>query len=478
MTLSITSIITPIAGILLLFIAISLLVWVYLKLMNSIKRLNVTIEKADFINNHDLITLLKNRTHFFERLNQTLLSDKNKKQTMALLLIDIDNFRTINDLLGYTGGDLFLHEAAERLSLINHKHKGSLGHLASDQFVFSLPAFSDLKHISNLAGAIIESFKTPFYVKGKEINATVSIGISLYPTDSLDAKELLIHASLARDHSKLIGKNNFFFYSTELEKQVSVEHQLENELRRAIEKNQLQVFYQPKVNTNTRLIESAEALIRWKHPEMGMISPVQFIPLAEKSGLIVPIGNWILLQICQDLKTLEKLGFGEISFAMNLTAVQFKTGDIAGYIAQTLWETELNPHRLELEITESLVMENVEKSLLMLSVLKTMGIKLSIDDFGTGYSSLSQLKRFPVDALKIDQAFVRDMDTNIEDAAIVTTIINMAKCMNLKTIAEGVENERQFELLKQEKCDLIQGYLFSQPIPFEEFVKLLNKGKL
>ncbi len=458
---------------------LALLYWIYQQFRTSFATLEVSIEKVVHFTNADPLTGLGNRTVFFEYFKGMIEEAETKEQKIALLFMDIDNFRGIKDRVGYAVGDFFLQMVAKRLVLALQNKKEAIARLSSDQFTILLENGANNKETYEMLERLLSNLAEPYLIQGHEIITTASIGVSVYPEDGRDVETLLKNAGIARYQAKQMGSNTYSFYTPEMNTKIAEQRTIEFHLRKAIEKREFVVCYQPKVDVTTRKIVAAEALLQWNNPELGKVSPAQFIPLAEQTGLIINIGNWILKEACQQTHRWNQDGFSDFSIAINLSAYQFKTGDIAEQIAKVIWETGLDSNLLELELTESLVMENVEKSLLMLRVLKTMGVQVSIDDFGTGYSSLSQLRKFPVDSLKIDQSFVRNINhknKEMDDKAVITTIITMAKQLGLKVIAEGVETEPQFEFLKSQGCDLIQGYLFSRPIPEEEFTKMLTKN--
>jgi EAL domain-containing protein (putative c-di-GMP-specific phosphodiesterase class I) len=322
---------------------------------------------------------------------------------------------------------------------------------------------------------ILKELSKELVLNGENVTLSASIGISLYPQDATDPGTLLKNANIAMYDAKRLGKNSYSFYNAGMDKQSAKQHLLEGYLRKALEKNELSLFYQPKISLETGKIVGAEALIRWYHPELGMISPSEFISIAEKTGLVIAIGNWIIKNACKQAKVWHEMGFKEFVVAVNLSAYQFRQGDISHVIAETLWETGLAPSALDLEITESVIMENPEKSVLMLHVLRSMGVSISIDDFGTGYSSLAQLKSLPFQSLKIDQSFVRNLEVDpAYNRTIIATIVSMAKQLGLKVIAEGVETEEQRIFLTHLGCDYVQGYLFSKPVEVGEMTKLLQ----
>ncbi len=459
-----------------------LLFWVFLQFQKMLSHFESTMEKVTHFTNSDPLTSLPNRVLFFENIKVILDAAKQNRQKIALLFMDLDNFRGIKDTLGYAIGDALLQAIAKRLLTIAQNKKEVLARLSSDQFTLVLDNAEE-KNINTVVSKLLGALSEPFSIHGHDVTTSASVGISIYPDDGDNVESLLKSAGIARYHAKQRGSNTYSFYTREMDTKLSEQRTIETHLRKAISKGEFVVCYQPKVDIKTRKIAGAEALLQWNNPELGKVSPAQFIPLAEQTGLIVSIGDWVLKEACAQTKKWHSEGYSGFSIAINVSAYQFKTGDIAEQIARVLWDSKLDPTLLELELTESLVMENVEKSLLMLRVLKTMGIRLSIDDFGTGYSSLSQIRKFPVDSLKIDQSFVKNIQAgnandrkSSDDRAIITTIITMAKQLGLKIVAEGVETEPQFDFLKQEGCDIIQGYLFSRPIPAEDFSKLLAEN--
>ncbi len=465
------------AGFALVLIALTaILVYFYCRfkqLLNTLE--DVTHQIVNFRHTNPL-TGLPDRIQFFDNLNKIIAQAKIKKEKIALLFLDIDNFRGIKDSLGYAFGDALLESTAKRLISFMDNRKELLAKIGSDQFAIILEYGQDEKKIYEITDKILQIITEPLSLLNHELTISAAIGISTYPTDGEDAEQLLKNAGIAKFQAKKTGSNAYSFYTNELNIQLLKQQDILEHLRKAVNNGELVVYYQPKVCVKTRKIVGAEALMHWNSPELGTISPAQFIPLAEQSGVIVPIGNLVLKEACAQAKKWHKQGFPSFSMAINLSAYQFRIGDIAERIAVTIWETGLDPATLEIEITESMMMENIEKSLLMLKVLTAMGVQLSIDDFGTGYSSLSQLKQFPVNCLKIDQSFVKsihDFNQTSSDNAILTTIITMAKQLKLKIIAEGVETEEQFDFLKKQGCDLIQGYLFSKPIPADQFTQLL-----
>lgn len=467
-------------GILLLIGLGIFLLWELKAFQRMSGKLENAIEKVATLTNLDPLTGLANRALFYERLKAAKANAKQKERKVGLLLIDIDNFTHYKDSLGYTIEEALLQAFANRLAVGMDENKEALARITSDHFIVILEDITDPKEITEMAKHLLGLLSQPFTIHGHDIAVCVSIGISIYPDDGLEVEGLLKHASFARNHAKKLGGNTYHFYSKEMDAEVAEEASMESLLRQAISKGELVIYYQPKIDILTRKILGAEALLRWDSPILGKVSPARFIPLAEKTGLIIPIGNWILKEACTQMQEWHKAGYAHLTIAINLSPYQFKTGDVTVQVTEALWESGLSPTSLELELTETLVMENVEKSILMLKVLKAMGIQISIDDFGTGYSSLSQIQKFPVDSLKIDRSFIQNIehtDKEKHNKAIIKTIITMAKQLGLKTIAEGVETEKEFQFLKEEGCDIVQGFLFSKPIPQNEFYKLLKEQK-
>ncbi len=450
----------------------------YLQLKNSPKNKPIT-ENIALRPSFDPLTGLSNRIQFFEYCRMRIHHAKHNHQKIALLFLDVDNFRGIKDSLGYALGDTLLQAIAERLAIVMGDKKELLSRLGSDHFTIILENIPHKKNIEQIVSKILHAMGTSFHLLGHEVATSVSIGISIYPDNGETVEQLLKSAGIARHQAKHLGNNAYSYYLAETNEKLAEKRLLELHLRKAILNNELIVCYQPKIDINSRKIIGAEALLQWNNPTLGRVSPAQFIPIAEQTGLIIPIGHWVLNEACQQAQYWHTHGHSELTIAVNLSAYQFKREDIVEQIATVIANTGLNPHLLEFEITESLIMENMEKSLLMLRVLKAMGIQISIDDFGTGHSSLSQITKLPINSLKIDQTFVKKMSAEYPaeaERAIIRAIIAMAKQLKLKIIAEGVETEYQFNFLKKEGCNIIQGYLFSPPIPVKEFNQLLAKN--
>lgn len=446
-------------------------------------------EKIQFFTYYDPLTNLPNRKLFKDRLKQALFSAQRNKQLVAILFLDLDNFKRVNETLGHDVGDLLLKDVAIRLlSCIRKNDSVSrfgieeptlyISHLGGDEFTVLLTDMKQAQDALRVVRRILDVLSQKFMLKGHEFFITSSIGIAVYPYDGEDADVLLKNADSAMYYAKGQGRNNYQFYTKSMNATAFERLLLESSLRKALERDEFLLYYQPQVNVCSREITGIEALIRWRHPDAGLVSPVEFIPLAEDTGLIIPIGEWVLRTACRQNKHWQKTGFPPIRMSVNLSIRQFMQQNLVETIAQALIDSKLDPQYLELEITESAIMQNPEETIIALKKIKSMGIKLSVDDFGTGYSSLSYLKRFPLSTLKIDRSFVKDLSTDSDSANITTAIIAMAHSLNLKVIAEGVETEEHLAFLRQQRCDEGQGYLFSRPLPDKEITQLLAQKKL
>lgn len=432
------------------------------------EQLNQALGKLQHIAYYDTLTKLPNR----ELLKQRMIEELTEEAPTAVLFLDLDHFKNVNDMLGHSAGDRLLQDVASLLS----KTVGQscfISRYAGDEFVL-LMRYQQQKDIEAVVERLIHAFRTPFQMDQKQIYATLSVGISLYPEDARDADTLIQYADKAMYSVKSGDKNGFrFFYaikSEELLRQVK----LENDLRSAVSKRELAVHYQPLVEMSTGKIRGLEALLRWTHPELGPISPSVFIPLAEQTGVIVELGEWVLNEACRQVRTWQRAGNPDLALAVNISIRQFRSPQFASKVISILENTDFEPALLELEITESMV-QNLNESVMILGELKRQGVKISIDDFGTGYSSLSVLRHLPVDLLKIDRSFTRELTTAIPAASIVKLIIDIGHSMNLQVICEGIENPQQFKMLQQYGCEIGQGYYFYRPSSAEEIEILLRR---
>lgn len=433
---------------------------------------NVTEQKniekrIEFMSHHDILTGFANRTLAKERAKQVIAQARQKGNKVAILFIDLDEFKTVNDSLGHSAGDIMLKMVALRLQECI-KANDMISREGGDEFLIILSDVNEKSEIESVVNKLLQKFKQSFNVNNNIITTSASIGIALYPDDGENFDQLFQSADAAMYKAKEIGKNNYRFYTQQMKDDLVGSFQIQNNLQEAIKNKEFVLYYQPQVDLKQNRIIGVEALIRWQHPIQGLIPPLNFISIAESSGLIVQIGEWVLLEACRQAALWNQQG-KDIVVAVNISAVQFKHGNLKEVVKNALHVTGLDPKYLELELTESILINDTENILETVKVIKELGIKLSIDDFGTGYSSLSYLKRFAVDKLKIDQSFVRDLLNDKEDASIVKTIIQMAKSFNLKSIAEGVENLEVLTIIEKFGCDEVQGYHFTKPLPLAEF---------
>lgn len=445
------------------------------QLESEIAERNRAEERLNYLSYHDLLTELPNRVLFQDRLGQALSKAKRENQLIAVLLLSIDRFKNVSETLGSECADKLICDVAERLTT-SMREGDTLAYWGSDEFAFlfnQLDKNEDALHISK---RLQSTLQTGFTLADDEIYLTASIGIALHPLNGQDEATLIKNAAAAMAQAKQRGGNNYQFYTEEINAKALQRFSLESSLRRAIEREEFVLHFQPKVDINTWQISGAEALIRWKHPEKGLVSPAEFIPLAEETGLISPIGNWVLRSSCAQLK--EWSGSAPaLTLSSNISARQFHDPNFFSMVMSSLDETGIEPAQLELELTESSIMTNLDSGVRILNALQNSGVRISIDDFGTGFSSLACLKRLPIDILKIDRSFVHDASTDPDDAALVMTIITLAHNLRLKVVAEGVESEEQLRFLHLLRCDEIQGYLFSKPLPADDFKRLFCEGQ-
>jgi len=429
-------------------------------------------ERLHHLAYHDVLTDLPNRALFMERLSHALLQRHSDGEKLAVLFLDVDRFKTINDTLGHESGDRFL-QSFTRLLLNCVRTGDTVARFGGDEFAILLENINSIQAVSGVAEKINHALTKPFRVDGPDLYVTTSIGICLYPDDGDNPNILLKHADSAMYQAKEQGRNNYKYYSDEMSAQAYRRMALEVGLRTALDRDQFFLNYQPQIDIRSDEIIGAEALLRWEHPELGLVNPMEFIPILEEIGLIIEVGEWVLRTACRQAKSWNAMFTNPFRVAVNISGKQFSNADLKGQVLRIIEETDLDPHLLELEITESVLMQDDKSTMVNLIDLHDYGMKLSIDDFGTGYSSLSYLKRFPVDCLKIDRSFVRDITSDPDDATIVGAIIAMAHRLNLEVVAEGVETEAQLEFLRQGNCDIVQGYFYSKPVDAGEFQKIL-----
>jgi diguanylate cyclase (GGDEF)-like protein/PAS domain S-box-containing protein len=424
---------------------------------------------------HDTLTGLPNRLLFNDRLAMALAQAQRQQKKAAVFFIDLDRFKVINDSLGHGFGDKLLQAVADRIAL--HIREGdTLARLGGDEFTVLLPGLADATDAARVADKLLEALRNPFELEGRELFVTASIGVSIYPDDGADVDELVKNSDTAMYRAKEQGRDNHQLYTPAMNARALEHLHMENSLRKALAQNELVVYYQPLVDLRSGRIEGVEALVRWRHAELGLVEPSEFIPLAETTGLIVPIGPWVLREACAQVRTWQERGHADLSVSVNLSVRQFHQPHLAELVRSVLVETGLDPRCLELEITESNAMLNAELTTQILTEIKSLGVRISIDDFGIGYSSLSYLKRLPINTLKIDQSFVRDITTDPDDAAIAKAVIAMAHSLKLSVVAEGVETAEQLAFLTTHRCDKMQGFYFSQPLPADECVRLLSRN--
>ncbi len=433
----------------------------------------VAEDRVQFLAYYDALTGLPNRTLLQDRLATALAGARRRKDKVALLFLDLDRFKLINDSLGHSFGDLLLQEVAQRLKKWA-REQDTVARLGGDEFLIVLNGVKNIADAAVAADRMTKSMTSGFVVQGRPLNITCSLGISVFPEHGMNSETLIKNADAAMYFAKENGRNNFRFFTKDLSAQAVERLTLENSLRPALEKNEFFLMYQPQVDIGTGRIIGLEALLRWQHPNLGLVPPDTFIQIAENIGLIVPIGEWVLRTACSQARKWQEEGLPAVMVAVNISAIQFRQKGFCKLIRKVLDETGLPAKYLELELTESLLLDNADLMLSVVEELKAMGVTLAIDDFGTGYSSLSYLKHFPVSKLKIDRSFVRDVAVNPDDAAITTAIISMAKSLNLKVIAEGVEDEAQMSFLRAQRCDEIQGYYFSKPLAVDKVAEKLR----
>jgi diguanylate cyclase (GGDEF)-like protein/PAS domain S-box-containing protein len=446
----------------------------FISIQQDITERKQTEKKLNFLAHYDSLTQLPNRVLFRETLNDKLSTAKRNHQAIALLFLNLDRFKNVNETLGHHVGDLLLKEAAKRIKDCVREYD-IVSRISGDEFTVILTNVGSLYDAEKVAERLTECIALPMHVDGHELFVTASLGISATFLREVDSETLVMEADIAMHQAKTHDRGGYRFYSVEMS--TSGRLDLENSLRRALDRDEFEVYYQPKVDLGTGHVIGMEALLRWIHPTLGTISPGVFIPLAEDIGLIGPIGEWVLRTACEQAKSWQDMGLPPIIIAVNLSVRQFQYGSIVDKVRAALEETGLDAQYLELEITESIIIQDTEKVISTLLALQEMGVGIAIDDFGTGYSSLSYLQKLPIHALKIDRSFVMDIKNEGDDTAIAKAVIALAHSLRLRVIAEGVETDAQLQFLRSQKCDAMQGYLFSRPLPKADMEEMLRQGK-
>ncbi|KXJ55875.1 MAG: diguanylate cyclase [Thalassospira sp. Nap_22] len=423
---------------------------------------------------HDVLTSLPNRTLFLDRLRQALLSARRFQRGVTVLFVDLDRFKDINDHFGHDVGDLMIQEMGQRLSRII-RDSDTAARLGGDEFAIIQTDVQNIEDTIALAQRIIDELCQPFDCRGIRLHSTASVGITLFPEDGENPEQLVKNADMAMYAAKAEGRNNYRFFLPSMHERVKERKTIEEDLRNALEHDQLELYYQPKIDCRTERVVGAEALVRWHHPERGLILPGEFISVAEECGLINRLGAWVLEKACRQTRIWRDSSLSDLRIAVNLSPAQFQDAELVDSVTKIVKETALPHGTLELEITESILMNNPEKAVSTLKELKELGVLIAIDDFGTGYSSLNYLKRFPVTSIKIDRSFVNDIHVDVDDKAIVDAVIGLGHSLNLEVVAEGVEEVEQLVYLQEKGCDFIQGFLFSKPLPASTFESWVNE---
>ncbi|MBU7318649.1 putative bifunctional diguanylate cyclase/phosphodiesterase [Paenibacillus oleatilyticus] len=440
--------------------------------LTDMRNREFTVRQLTYLAYHDRLTGLPNRQKFQQTVGMSIRKAKLSGRKLSVMFIDLDRFKNVNDTFGHTFGDLLLTEAAERLKSGLQAGDG-VSRQGGDEFTVLIKDTLQPQDAEKVAQKIIHLLSQPFAIDGHELRVGCSIGIAMYPQDGEDPITLMKNADTAMYRAKELGKNGYQFYKAEMNDTVIQKLVMEEWLNKALEQEEFVLYYQPQVDIFTTRMNGMEALIRWNHPRLGFISPGEFIPLAEETGLIIPIGRWVLRTACKQNKAWQLAGFPPLKMAVNISPIQFHQHDFVQVVLDALQESGLEPRYLELEITEGIAMYHVDQVIQKLQTLRELGVHISMDDFGTGYSSLNYLKKFPIDKLKIAQQFVRDITVDPDDAAIVQAIMAMALSLKLNVIAEGVETEEQLSFLLDIKCREIQGYIYSKPVPAHEFTDLM-----
>jgi diguanylate cyclase (GGDEF)-like protein/PAS domain S-box-containing protein len=450
--------------------------WIIVNFIRDIAERKEVEKRLHRMAHYDALTGLPNRLLFYETLEKTLAYAVEKGWLVAVLFLDIDHFKNVNDTLGHAVGDELLRQVSDRLMQCV-RIRDTVGRLGGDEFALMLVMEDNLQSAALVVNKICDVLQEPFQLHGHEVMVSASIGITVCPDDASDSETLIKYADTAMYRAKQAGRNTYRFFTTQMNIEVLTRLDLENALRKAVENNEFILHYQPKVNLISGLVVGIEALIRWRRPGYGLIPPNQFIPVLEDTGLIVTVGGWVVIEACKQIAQWNNSAIGPVQISVNVSRRQFIDGDFESEVEKALQENNIPAHLLELELTESSLMDNTARTINILQNLEKRGVHISIDDFGTGYSSLAYLQRFPVNKLKIDMAFIRDIMTNPDDAAITLAIISMAHTLKLEVIAEGVETEAQLRYLQRNHCDQIQGFYFSPPLPVLELEKILRDKK-
>jgi diguanylate cyclase (GGDEF)-like protein/PAS domain S-box-containing protein len=442
---------------------------------HDVSKARALTHRMSYLAQHDSLTDLPNRLLLNDRLTQAMALAHRHRQKLAVLFLDVDRFKHINDSLGHDVGDRLLQSVAQRL-LGCVRRSDTVSRQGGDEFVILLSEVTRAQGAAVIAEKILTTLSTPHRIDQHDLHVTVSIGIVTYPDDGTEAETLMRHADFAMYHAKDSGRNNYQFFTPDMNVRAIKRQSLENGLRHAMERQEFVLHYQPTMNLETGTIVGVEALIRWRHPQLGLVPPAQFVPVAEECGFIVAIGRWVLREACRQARAWQDAGLPPMRIAINVSAAELRDKDFVAGVRAILTETGLESRYLELELTETFLMQDSASTTAVLQALRDIGVKLALDDFGTGYSSLSHLKRFPIDTLKIDQSFVRDLTTDPDDASIVSAVISMGKSLHMRVVAEGVETREQLAFLHEQSCPEGQGYYFSRPVAAAEFTKLLGRS--
>lgn len=449
---------------------------IYLNIYKNIENTKILTETLKRLSITDRLTNLFNRSKFHQDVIDLIQSNQNEHLQFSILFLDLDNFKSVNDTLGHNMGDELLIETSKRLKILSDE-SSQLYRLGGDEFTFILQNKS-ISEVEEFTKKVIDLFRLPFLIHSQEFFISTSVGIALYPLHGLNCDVLMKNADTAMYHAKQSGKNRYKFYTNTMNDNSMLKLTIENGLRKAIKRNEFILYYQPEIDLSTGKIIAVEALLRWKNPCLGLVPPASFIPIAEDSGLIYDIGEWALKEACNQQQKWSVQYADNISIAVNVSAMQLRNQNFNNLVTNTINITGISSKNLELEITETMLMKNAKEVTNILETFQNMNICIAIDDFGTGYSSLSYLKKLPINKLKIDRSFISDIPKSKDDDAIVKAIISLGHSLNLKVVAEGVENIEQLNFLKEQDCDIIQGYIASPPIPIENLLQLLSKDTL